>query len=84
MMRLLALPGLAPASLGTLLLFAIGVVSVRALRKRLSYEQWHVFHLTAYIGAGLAFSHQLAGPIWRDGRRARFCGACCMHTRMLS
>jgi DMSO/TMAO reductase YedYZ heme-binding membrane subunit len=46
-LRLLRLPGLVPATLGTLLLFAIGVASMRAARRRLSYEQWHVLHLTA-------------------------------------
>jgi DMSO/TMAO reductase YedYZ heme-binding membrane subunit len=69
--QLLRLPGLFPATVGTVLLFAIGVASIRAARRRLSYEQWHLLHLTAYLGAGLAFSHQLAGPDlagWRIGQ----------------
>ena len=69
--RLLQLRGLIPATLGTLLLFAIGVASMRAVRRKLSYEQWHLLHLTTYLGAGLAFSHQLAGPDlagWKIGQ----------------
>src|SRR3977135_4069884 len=61
-LRLLLLPGLLAATLGTLILFAIGLASIRAARRRRSYEQWHVLHLAAYLGAGLAFGHQLAGP----------------------
>jgi predicted ferric reductase len=60
--RLLQVPGLLAATVGTLLLFGVGLMTMRAARRRLSYERWHVIHLTAYLGAGLAFAHQLAGP----------------------
>ena len=66
---LLRLPGLLNATVGTVLLFSVGVVSARAVRGRLSYERWHVLHLVTYLAAGLAFSHQLAGPDLA-GRRA--------------
>ena len=35
------------------------VTSVRAARARLRYESWHLLHLYAYLGVGLALPHQL-------------------------
>ncbi|HKH56512.1 MAG TPA: ferric reductase-like transmembrane domain-containing protein, partial [Propionibacteriaceae bacterium] len=55
-------PGLVTAALGTGLLLAIGIASARSIRRRLSYEVWHLFHLLSYLAVGLGFTHQLAGP----------------------
>jgi predicted ferric reductase len=60
--HVLGLPGLLAATLGTLILVAVAVASVRAARRRLSYERWHALHLLTYIAVALAFTHQLAGP----------------------
>jgi ferredoxin-NADP reductase len=35
------------------------VTSVKKARRRLRYESWHLLHLYAYLGAGLALPHQL-------------------------
>ena len=35
------------------------VTSMRAARSRLRYESWHLIHLYAYLGVGLALPHQL-------------------------
>jgi ferredoxin-NADP reductase len=35
------------------------VLSVRQARRRLRYESWHLLHLYAYLGVGLALPHQL-------------------------
>ena len=35
------------------------VTSIKAARKRLRYESWHLLHLYAYLGVGLALPHQL-------------------------
>ena len=35
------------------------VTSIRAARRRLRYESWHLLHLYAYLGVGLAIPHQL-------------------------
>lgn len=44
---------------GTLcLILAVGA-SIRAARRRLRYESWHLLHLYAYLGVGLALPHQL-------------------------
>ncbi len=32
---------------------------MRAARRRLRYESWHLLHLYAYLGVGLALPHQL-------------------------
>ncbi|WP_327356178.1 ferredoxin reductase family protein [Streptomyces sp. NBC_01304] len=60
--RLLGYPGLAAAALGTALLAAVGVTSARAVRRRVPHETWRAVHLLTYLGAGLAFAHQLVGP----------------------
>ena len=44
---------------GTLLLILVVATSVRAARRRLRYESWHLIHLYGYLGAGLALPHQL-------------------------
>ncbi|WP_036922675.1 ferredoxin reductase family protein [Propionicicella superfundia] len=52
-------PGMLLALAGTLLLVMVVVLSVRAARRRLRYESWHLLHLYAYLGVGLAIPHQL-------------------------
>ncbi|MEU4237343.1 ferric reductase-like transmembrane domain-containing protein [Actinoplanes sp. NPDC026619] len=52
-------PGMLLAVAGTLALIMVVVTSVRAARRRLRYESWHLMHLYAYLGVGLALPHQL-------------------------
>lgn len=52
-------PGMLIATAGTVLLVMVVVTSVRAARRRLRYESWHLLHLYAYLGVGLALPHQL-------------------------
>ncbi|MGH4028115.1 ferredoxin reductase family protein [Actinomycetota bacterium Odt1-20B] len=59
---LLGYPGLAAAGAGTALLVAVGVSSARAARRRIPHETWRALHLLTYLGAGLAFAHQVVGP----------------------
>ena len=47
------------ALVGFLVFVMLGVTSVRASRRRLSYESWYFLHLYAYLAIGLAFLHQL-------------------------
>ena len=47
------------AAAGTVCLVMVVVTSVRAARRRLRYESWHLLHLYAYLGVGLALPHQL-------------------------
>lgn len=52
-------PGMLLALAGTACLVMVTVTSVRAARGRLRYESWHLLHLYAYLGVGLALPHQL-------------------------
>ncbi|WP_238402637.1 ferric reductase-like transmembrane domain-containing protein [Cellulomonas sp. H30R-01] len=53
------LPGMLIATAGTALLVAVVTSSLRAARRRVRYESWHLLHLYAYLGVGLAVPHQL-------------------------
>lgn len=52
-------PGMLLAAAGTACLVMVVVTSIKAARKRLRYESWHLMHLYAYAGVGLALPHQL-------------------------
>ncbi|MFY1583234.1 ferric reductase-like transmembrane domain-containing protein [Micromonospora sp. WMMD734] len=52
-------PGMLLATAALALLVLVVVSSVRAARRRLRYESWHLLHLYAYLGIGLALPHQL-------------------------
>ena len=52
-------PGMLLATAGTLALVMVVATSIRAARKRLRYESWHLIHLYAYLGVFLAMPHQL-------------------------
>lgn len=52
-------PGMLLAIAGTVALVMVVVTSLKAARRRLRYESWHLIHLYAYVGAGLALPHQL-------------------------
>jgi predicted ferric reductase len=65
-------PGMLLATAAAGLLTAVVVSSVRAARRRLRYESWHLLHLYAYLGVGLALPHQLwAGAQFVDSPAAR-------------
>ncbi|MEO7980286.1 MAG: ferredoxin reductase family protein [Sporichthyaceae bacterium] len=52
-------PGMLLAMAGTAALVMVVVTSVRMARRRLRYESWHLLHLYAYLGVGLALPHQI-------------------------
>jgi predicted ferric reductase len=60
--EVLAMPGLAAATAGTLLMLIAAGVSIRAARRRLRHESWHGLHLLMYAAIALSFGHVLAGP----------------------
>src|SRR3954470_14458678 len=60
--ELMSLPGLVAATVATVLFVIVAVLSIRAARKRLSWERWHGVHLLVYVAVALSFKHQLAGP----------------------
>ena len=52
-------PGMLLAVAGSALLVLVVATSLRAARRKLRYESWHLLHLYAYLGVGLALPHQL-------------------------
>jgi predicted ferric reductase len=52
-------PEMVNALIGTCLLLSVGFVSAAAIRSRMRYEVWHGLHLLTYVGAYLAFWHQV-------------------------
>ncbi|SDU78224.1 ferredoxin reductase family protein [Jiangella alkaliphila] len=47
------------ASIGTIMLIAVVVTSIRLARVRLRYESWHLIHLYAYLGMTFGLPHQI-------------------------
>ena len=61
-------PDMALAYLGLGLLVAVVVTSVVAVRRRFSYEAWHLVHLLSYAAVLVAVPHQLsAGGVLAEG-----------------
>src|SRR3954451_943096 len=52
-------PGMLLAAAATVCLCLVVFTSMKAARRRLRYESWHLLHLYAYLGVGLALPHQL-------------------------
>jgi predicted ferric reductase len=48
------------ATVGLGLLVIVWIVSMRAIRRRVSYETWFYLHLYTYLGTALAFAHDLS------------------------
>ncbi|GAQ50386.1 ferric reductase-like transmembrane domain-containing protein [Streptomyces acidiscabies] len=53
-------PEMLKATAGAAVLVAVGVVSARAVRRRVGHEFWYVTHLLTYAAVFLSFGHQLA------------------------
>jgi ferredoxin-NADP reductase len=57
---LVSYPDVLMATVGGLLLLAVGISSARAARRRLRYETWYLLHFYTYLALALAFSHQFS------------------------
>ena len=76
-------PGMLLAVAGTVALTMVVVTSIRKARARLRYETWHLLHLYAYLGVGLALPHQLwTGQDFVGNLAARCSGGPCMRSRV--
>ncbi|MFB7108356.1 ferric reductase-like transmembrane domain-containing protein [Streptomyces sp. NPDC056291] len=53
-------PEMLKATAGTVILFAVGVTSARAVRSRTGHEFWYYTHLLTYAAVFLTFGHQVA------------------------
>ena len=51
-------PDMLAATVGLGLLVLTGILSARALRRRVSYQTWYFIHLYVYIALALSFAHQ--------------------------
>ncbi len=70
---LTAYPDVLMATVAWFLLLGVGLVSARAVRKKLRYETWYYLHLYTYLAIALAFSHQFAnGAAFVTDLAARF------------
>ena len=50
----------------------VAITSIRAARRRLSYETWYGLHLYAYLAIALGFLHQLfVGADFMHDQRGR-------------
>jgi ferredoxin-NADP reductase len=66
-------PGMLLALAATVALCLVAVTSVRLARRKLRYESWHLLHLYAYLGVGLAIPHELwTGAQFLDSGWATF------------
>ena len=65
-------PDVMIATVSWFLLLGVAAFSMRAARRRLSYETWYYAHLCTYLAIALAFSHQFAnGPAFEASLGAR-------------
>ncbi|MEU1801650.1 ferric reductase-like transmembrane domain-containing protein [Streptomyces sp. NPDC019937] len=53
-------PDLLKGTIGFLLFLVTGIVSARAVRRRVAYETWHFLHFATYLAVFLVFGHQLS------------------------
>jgi predicted ferric reductase len=66
-------PDVLMATVAGFLLLGVGIVSMRAARRRLRYETWYYLHFYTYLAIALAFSHQFAdGATFINSLAARF------------
>jgi predicted ferric reductase len=66
-------PDVLMATVAGFLLLGVGIVSMRAARRRMRYETWYYLHLYTYLAIALAFSHQFAvGLAFIHNLAARF------------
>jgi predicted ferric reductase len=71
MMLIQTVPGMLGAVVGMALFVVVAVTSMRAARRRISYETWHGTHLYVYLAVAFAFLHQLTiGADFIDDRVA--------------
>ena len=66
-------PYMVEATIGFLLMMAVGLVSIRAIRRRVRRERWWAFHLSMYLALALSFAHVIVlGPSFVRHPLSRF------------
>lgn len=65
---MLALPDMPFAFIGMAMMVAVVVTSLVAVRRKFSYEGWHLVHLLSYLSVAVALPHQLSvGGVLANG-----------------
>lgn len=69
---MLAIPDMPLAFIGLGLLIAVVVTSLVAVRRKFSYEGWHIIHLLSYVAVLVAVPHELSiGMVLASGTAER-------------
>jgi predicted ferric reductase len=69
---LLAVPDMPLAFIGLGLMITVVITSLVAVRRKFSYEAWHLVHLLSYVSVAFALPHQLSvGGILAEGTAQR-------------
>ena len=69
---MLAIPDMPLAFIGLGLLIVVVITSLVAVRRKFSYEGWHLVHLLSYVSVAFALPHQLSvGGILASGSLER-------------
>ena len=64
---------MALAFVGSLLIGAVTISSLRSIRRQMSYETWYFVHLLAYVGFAISFSHEIVwGELFANDGFARW------------
>ncbi len=50
---------MALAFVGSLIIGAVTITSLRSIRRQMSYETWYFVHLLAYVGFAMSFGHEI-------------------------
>ncbi len=48
-----------PAMAATLIMVVLGLMAWRPIRRRMSYDTWHIAHMYFYLAVALSFGHQI-------------------------
>ena len=54
---------MALAFVGSLIIGAVTISSLRSIRRQMSYETWYFVHLLAYVGFAMSFGHEI---VWGE------------------
>ena len=58
---------MALAFVGSLIIGAVTISSLRSIRRQMAYETWYFIHLVAYVGFAISFSHEIVwGELFAD------------------
>ena len=64
---------MATAFVGSLIIGAVTITSLRSIRRQMSYETWYFVHLVAYVGFAISFSHEIVwGELFADDAFSRW------------